>query len=345
MTLTWTNYTSFESVVAHYEDIKPIRERTLGTSRDIRPIGDRNRKQERIVKLSRNCYALSDGYHRGDGAFTYFSPSWGRGLMEYYAPIVWRKHKDGSESVRIMNMTGPDYGSDITRYSFIDRHTPQGLHFIRGNARQYISASPTWGTSSMHADKIFLAKGKTVPAEEYKDKQGYLSGAAHKYEVTHGWAQRKDDNAALVFEKYGSGNWVHNTTTGKGVPNGPHVNKELKAQYKDALKKFFQWGMIMSPLIPLQQDYIMERIDEIRKHFHPHVTFEPWKPEWSREVISDADHPMRLQLWIMFASQTHDGWGYSPTYAVKAVQTEDDLRRVRARFNSFINTNAGFMKE
>ena len=96
MTLTWTSFASFDEVARRYEDIKPIRERTLGTSRDIRPIGDRNRKQERIVKLSRNCYALSDGYHRGDGAFTYFSPTWGRGLMEYYAPIVWRKHKYGT---------------------------------------------------------------------------------------------------------------------------------------------------------------------------------------------------------------------------------------------------------
>jgi len=103
--------------------------------------------------------------------------------------------------------------------------------------------------------------------------------------------------------------------------------------------------MIMSPLIPLQQDYIMERMDELRKYLHPHRVHEPWKPEWSREVISDADHPMRLHLWVMFASQNYDGWGFHPTYAVKAVQTEDDLRRVRAKFNSFININAGFMKE
>ena len=103
--------------------------------------------------------------------------------------------------------------------------------------------------------------------------------------------------------------------------------------------------MIMSPLIPLQQDYIMERMDELRKHFHGPSVYEAWKPEWSREVITDAKHPMRLHLWVMFASQTHDGWGFHPTYAVKEVHTEDDLRRVRARFNSFININAGFMKE
>jgi hypothetical protein len=54
---------------------------------------------------------------------------------------------------------------------------------------------------------------------------------------------------------------------------------------------------------------------------------------------------MRLHLWVQFASQATDGYGWNPSYAVKDVQTKDDLRRVRARFNSFFNVNAGFMKQ
>ena len=334
MALYCTNYNSFASVVAHYNDIKPVREKVHGTSRDIRPIGDRTRKHERIVKLSRNCYALSDGYHRGDHMFGHWRTTDGsdRGKMEYYAPIVWRKHRGGAESVRIMNMTGPDNGCETSRYEFIRRNTPRGLNFLQGNARQYISAG------GLNADRIFLAKGKTVPADEQK----YYDESIHP----RGWSQRKDDNAALVFTRDDDyGNWVHDETTGKEIPKGPQVNKELKAKYRDALRKFFEWGMTMSPLLPLDQHYIMGRMDELRKHFYPTTGYQPWNPEWSRAILVDEDHPMRLHLWVQFASEATDGYGWNPSYAVKDVQTKDDLRRVRARFNSFFNVNAGFMKQ
>jgi len=206
---------------------------------------------------------------------------------------------------------------------------------MQGNARQYISKS------GLYEDKIFLAKGKTVTAYEYK----YYLESPHQWSPNRNkWAQRKDDNAALVFTRDG-GNWIHNPTTGKEIPKGPQVNKELKAKYRGALKKFFEWGMTMSPLLPLDQQYIMGRMDELRKHFYPTTGYQPWNPEWSRAILVDEDHPMRLHLWVQFASQATDGYGWNPTYAVKDVQTKDDLRRVRARFNSFFNTNAGFMKQ
>ena len=206
---------------------------------------------------------------------------------------------------------------------------------MQGNARQYISKS------GLYEDKIFLAKGKTVTAEEHKH---YLESPHQWAPARNKWARRKDDNAALVFTRYG-GNWLHNPTTGKEIPKGPQVNKELKAKYRGALKKFFEWGMTMSPLLPLDQHYIMERMDELRKHFIPaYMGYQPWNSEWSRAILVDEDHPMRLHLWVQFASQATDGYGWNPTYAVKDVQTKDDLRRVRARFNSFFNNNAGFMK-
>ena len=63
------------------------------------------------------------------------------------------------------------------------------------------------------------------------------------------------------------------------------VNKELKAEYRDSIKKFFEWGMIMSPLLPLERYYIMERMDELRKYLHPEEAWELWNPEWSRSIF------------------------------------------------------------
>ena len=344
MVLTFTNHTSFESVVTHYESIKPINERSCaenlhgyGTSRNIRPIGDRSRKCERIVKISRNCYALSDGHHRGDPMFSYYSKS-SLGKMQYYAPIVWRRYMDGSFSVQIRNMTGPDFGCSPSRYSFLERYVPRGLQFVQASSRQYITVGYD------NEPKLFLAKGKTVTAEEYAHEKDYAKKNYQGARMIR-WRKRTDDNAALLFH-YVDNKWVHDKTTGGKPPQNPRVDKALKAKYRDAIKKFFEWGMIMSPLIPMEQDYIMERTDELRKHFHPLTAYEAWNPEWSREILADENHPMRLQYWVYFAAQCQNELSsWNKSYAVKEVETKEDVNRVRSRYNSFVNNNAGFMKQ
>jgi hypothetical protein len=68
--LTFSRFETFEQVEAFYNRIKPVREDGYSTSRNIRPIGDRSRKGERIIKVNNNTYALSDGYHYGDAVYT-----------------------------------------------------------------------------------------------------------------------------------------------------------------------------------------------------------------------------------------------------------------------------------
>jgi len=353
MALTWTNFSSFKEVVNHYESIKPLVSQYHTREDDIRPIGDRNRKWERIVKVSNNCYALSDGHHYGDDKFI----PWGLtetkdvdgvwmsiprldwlGSMRRYAPIVWSRNALGIEKVEIRNVTGDDSGYSIQRYDFLDRHMPQGMSFIRGNnARQYISLG-----GIHNGDKHFLAKGKTVPRKVWEATKD----SKNKWDT---WKQVRNDNATLVFTRdsrdpKSMGNWQRDWSTGAKEPSNPKVNKELKAKFKDAIDKLFTWGMTMSPLLPLEnQDYRFEKMREIAEYFHPNVRYEAWKPEFTHQILRDENHPMRLNYWIMFAAECTDGWGWNPKYLVKQVETKDDLRRVRARYNSYINNNAGFM--
>jgi hypothetical protein len=72
--LTFSRFETFEQVEAFYNRIKPVREDGYSTSRNIRPIGDRSRKGERIIKVNNNTYALSDGYHYGDAVYTPWPP-------------------------------------------------------------------------------------------------------------------------------------------------------------------------------------------------------------------------------------------------------------------------------
>jgi len=39
---------------------------------------------------------------------------------------------------------------------------------------------------------------------------------------------------------------------------------------------------------------------------------------------------------------SYDAGGWEYTYPVKHVETKEQLQKVKSKFNSFINTNAGF---
>ena len=347
MALTYSNFLKFDEVVKHYESIEPVKEKEHGTERNIRPIGDRARKWERIVKVSRNCYALSDGYHEGDDKFMPYGVReynyktktttyhWDRlGKMEYYAPIVWRKDKDGTETVQIRNCVGDNSHYSNSRYSFLERHMP------RGNGMQFIMGHSSMQYVEVDNKKHYLAKCKTVPRGYYKQ----FKEATYFKE----WMQTKDDNSALVFIKIGD-DWVRDPATGKPLPQKPKVNKKLKAKYKEAIDKFFEWGMTMSPLLPLSNEYNQDKAHELRKHYdgQPDVLPDMLTPTRAREILRSPNHPMRLNYWVLFASSVADydyaatGWEY--TYPVQHVETKEQLQRMKSKFNSFININAGFM--
>ena len=357
MTLTYTAFNTFEDVVKHYEDVKPIRERENGTSRNVRPIGDRARKWETIQKISRNCYAISCGYERGNELFPYwgnmeYDEDLGRHVLvshgaklEDYAPIVWRKRKDGTVTVTINNMTGTGYS--ISHYSMLERHTPKGMAFVHnGDGKQYIrllnsGTDPDYRYSfrGKKSDDFYLAKNKTVPRGEWvKHKDSDVHW--------HKWKRPTDDNSALTFIQTSVGVWRHDGISGRSLPKGPKVNKNLKAKFKPMLDKFFEWGMTMTPLLPLEMEYNREKIGEMQRYFCDRENlhhYSAWQSGWAREILKDENHPMRLNYWIMFAENTSEGWYLNKSYPIKEIKTKEEFSRIRARYNSYMNNNAGFM--
>lgn len=356
--LTFSSFDTFEDVVNHYENTKPIREKEHGTSRNVRPIGDRARKWENIQKINRNCYAITGGYERGNDLFRYWGYNTseqvnGKWVIKYrdygarledYAPIVWRKRKDGTVTVTINNMTGTGYS--ISHYDMIRRHTPKGMAFVHnGDGKQYIrlfhsGTEPDYRYhTTRNPDLYYLAKNKTVPRAEWRQHKD----SDHSW---YKWMRQTDDNSALTFRQKSIGVWEHDGISGRSLPKGPKVDKELKAKFKPAMDKLFEWGMAMTPLLPLEFDYNRVKTAEMHDYFCDREglnKWAPWKPEWAREILKDENHPYRLNFWVMFASSTSDGWYMNQSFAIKEIQTEDDLRKIRARYNSYINNNAGFM--
>ena len=359
MALTYSSFSSFDEVVAHYENIKPMGG-SSNNGKDIRPIGDRKRKYERIVKISDNCYALSDGFHFGDAHF-----NWGWGYtasaeyvptlkdMEKYAPIIWRKKRDGTEQVTIRNGYGDH--AHTGRYAFINRHTPKGLGFRVDSGKQYVTKTMGRYPHPQHDERYYLAKTRTAPRVIYdhiKDSQN----ASWYQENAKKWVMLHDDNSALVFSKtesedrFSGVDWVHVKGTGRALPKAPRVNIEVKAKYKDSIKKFFEWGMTMSPLMPLEDNEYLYKHNQDLVEAYGLERGNVWRKVdgmRGREIVRSERHPARLAFWIEFAKQCYapdeQSWSWNSTPLLTKIKTKEDIAHVRACFNRFINTELGFI--
>ena len=110
---------SFDAVKEQYRSTKPVVSKYHTKEDDIRPIGDRKRKWERIIKVNDNCYALThDGMewdYKVDGACTIGIDN-DKALNE--APIVWSR-VGGKEYVSVQSMS--QYGSvhAITKFLYL----------------------------------------------------------------------------------------------------------------------------------------------------------------------------------------------------------------------------------
>ena len=359
MALTYSSFESFDDVVYNYENIKPMGGST-NKGKDIRPIGDRKRKYERIVKISNNCYALSDGFHFGDAHF-----NWGWGYtasaefvptlkdMEKYAPIIWRKKRDGTEQVTIRN----GYGNHAhnSRYAFINRHTPKGLGFRIDNGKQYVTKTMGRYPHPQDDERYYLAKTRTAPRIIY-DHIKEQHGANWYGERASEWVMLHDDNSALVFNKntgtdrFSGVDWVHVEGTGRTLPKAPRVNIEAKAKYKDSIKKFFEWGMTMSPLIPLEDNEYLYKHGQDLVEAYGQRRGNHWRKVdgmRGREIVRSSRHPARLAFWIEFAKQCYapdeQSWSFNSKPLLTKIKTKEDISHVRACFNRFINTELGFI--
>ena len=359
MALTYSSFGSFDEVVAHYENIKPMGG-IANKGKDIRPMGDRKRKYERIVKISNNCYALSDGFHFGDKQF-----NWGWGYtasaefvptlkdMEKYAPIIWRKKRDGTEQVTIRN----GYGNHAhnSRYAFINRHTPKGLGFRIDNGKQYVTKTMGRYPHPHYDERYYLAKTRTAPRVVYDHIRDKKNDTWY-HERASKWVMLHDDNSALVFNKntgtdrFSGVDWVHVEGTGRTLPKAPRVNIEIKAKYKDSIKKFFEWGMTMSPLIPLEDNEYLYKHNQDLVEAYGQTRGNHWRKVdgmRGREIVRSERHPARLAFWIEFAKQCYapdeQSWSFNSTPLLTKIKTKEDISHVRACFNRFINTELGFM--
>jgi len=333
MAIQWLQYNSFEYIAELYASIKPLVSKLHTREQDIRPIGDRNRKHERIAKINDNCYVLQDGYHSGDDAFPAYyyrnddvtlKPTEAEVLK--LAPIVWRKHRDGSETITIRNGTGG--GAHMSRYSFLDRHLPQGLEFLITNGKQFVVND---------ANRYYLAKSNTVA--EY----------ALRPEGKRGVMTSRDDGVSLTFKRITKyPRCFEFVSGGKAIPKPPKqiVDKKAKAKMKDDIIAFRNWASITFPMLPKNdREYRMRLVTELSEQTNKAFNLYAWNVvdrlaeqfELSRNIISDDDHPLRLHLAYFLFSSIEDIYD-------EDMDTAKNRAYVMTTFNRRINKVCNFTK-
>ena len=328
------NIDSFDKVAALYNGIKPLVSKCHTREQDIRPIGDRARKHERIKKINDNCYVLTDGYHSGDDVFRSWWGSGGGKPTEAevikLAPIVWRKHRDGSETITVRNATGVT-SAHTSRYSFLHRCLPRGIRFSIDQGKQFIHC---------RGERYYLAKSNTVAAFAVP------TGTRNRWtkDITS-----RDDGVALTFRfkdhdvSYDSGGKA------KPIPPVQRIDKLSKTKMKPYLDKFRQWAFTMAPLWDYNShDQVRKVNQEVSKYvgdkwFRSSEVFKD-NPKLSREIIKDEEHPLRVALAFTIINGTH--YDALTEQGGRRYMGYDNVTEssVKAQYNAKINQVCGFIK-
>jgi len=326
----------FDRVAKHYKSIKPMKSKNHPIEQDIRPLGDRSRKWERVKKFSDNCYAFHDG-NGGDNikwSEWHGNTSLSDEDTKALAPMLWTREVGGwnREILRIRNGSG-SYAHN-GRYSFLERALPKEFSFIVDNGKQFVVLGGV---------KYYL------PKSNYRKPFG--RNPETELEV--------DDKKYLEFERDMVNGWKIMTNSFTYVPPRTLVDKERKKQFKPAMDSYYSWLCVMAPMFrehledfeyhydddacqaryQAKHNIAREKKDELYTHAkeqgwvdeNTHRHYYTPEPQHALIIMEDEEHPMRMHMaWSMLMD--------SPLFKAH----ESDRKLFRSHYNRWINNVCGF---
>jgi len=327
---------TFDQVAEKYHSTKPVISKNYTAEQDVRPIGQRRRKWERIKKVSDDCYLFVDSYGFGDDVF---GRDWAGGTVDptideqiMLAPMVW-KRVDGQVFLKVRNGTGLSH-AHTGRYYFLTEFLPRGLNFVSERGKQYVSARGEDGMLKRHYLPKSVTCGPSAKAamdDLLQTGQRYAYHTISKYEA-------EDDGAFLVFKCVGDRVWQLISEPLPEPVKQTRVDKEAKAELKPYLDTFWEWACAYAPLLPtFDYQYVSKQLTVLNKynligspHWHSDAHFHP---EETIEVLKDVKHEAALPLLVYYLKESELG---------KAADIED-LRKGRAHFNNWANRVCGLV--
>ena len=336
---------TFEQVENWYNRTQPVVSNLHTKADDIRPLGNRSRKHERIVKINRNCYALLGGYFHDGVAYT----KWSKEYFEKHsmpratpqelkrtAPIVWERRSDGREYVTIHNDTSP---RETSWYEFLRRYLPSGMQWPHSrDGKQWLTVRGVNDTT-----RFFVPLNRCVPStfismRHYTDwVKGGTVGTAPRLErkLTFKRLNTPHPRWELVGDAY------ENPSSTRY-----HIDKEAKRVLKPQITEFKEWLRVVHPVLMERSGAEASAASREMCNYHSgwkEARF--WGDWWRRhpdkvkDVLADPDSPGRVELAYQFRGYLRNcDWALS-------LDEQDDPSRFDARFNNFINIACGFRKQ
>ena len=304
-------FSKFDSVVEWYDRTKPVISKHHTAAHDVRPIGDRRRKWERIKKVDDNTYALCDGL--------YGNVIWNNGyknMSEFetlMAPIVWTREADG-DYVRIRNNSASC--SSVSRYNFLRWNLPMGMGFAYNRQGQHWVNARVRGSGAARLDWEKFVLPKTNSKYDYGTQTIEAS-----------------DDVYLKFRVNDDGTFTR--VSRELTVTTRRVDKDLKREYAPALEEFYTFMCAMAPMLRGGWSIKAEYQRQLREFATPGVSY--WQsikacpPEPIREIVSNPDHALRPALVAVVAD--HVGF-----------HRATEPKEVRAAYVRFMNTLMGFYK-
>ena len=340
---------TFEQVEARYNSIKPMISKNHTKEQDIRPLGERRKKHERIKKLSDSCYALMDGYNYGDDVFKTWKFPDGLGiahtLKEIYAlaPITWERvigsNAEGesvtNEVLKIRNGTGDQ--AHNTRYKFLENYLPWQVSFSVASGKQFISF---WNTKNTRS-KAFLPKsdyaGETL-WDYWVEAKDWKNSLASRH------TREDDEHYIMLVRQEGEQRFSHTGKQFTPPKRRSKVDVEAKAELKPWIDNFWDWACALGTVLPTDDFDYVHRQKQIlyaqyvvyTKPYGYGVCDYDWREV--RRVLKSvseggSESPEGLALLVCFLSETE----------IKQATSPEDLKTFRTKFNQFINRSCGLV--
>lgn len=303
---------NFEQAKRRYANTAPVVSKCHTLAADIRPIYERSRKWERIMKVNSRCYALIKGDYMADGVHYWgfnapeFAENRSEFALETLAPIVFRPN-----SITIHNAQN---GCATGWYRFLNENLPSGfdLEVDRNTGNHFIHHK---------GDAYYL------PYNRPRKPRDYRRTSWAEWRCTGG-AEKK-----LVFKRTEDG-WEFSGKKFTPTRTAYLVDKPAKAKLAPAILKLREWMRVTCPLVGSVSYSDMRAMT---KAYAPSGMIGLVDPTVIRRVIRSGAKDPEGQMFLMHAFVYDRA---RPSRWDQPITVDPDT--FSASFNTWINRVAGF---
>jgi hypothetical protein len=299
----------FDRIRAKYESVKPIVSKKSTLEDDVRPIGERRYKEERIIKVDENTYVLSDGVLSSVRSYSPMPLE----LELQFAPIMVQRRADG-DYIRLRS--GSVQSTWFSRYAFLRAYTPKGMSFISAGGTR---------ANEIHTHRD--AKLHVLPRMYYE--VNWSTGVVVRDGGEMLWfKQTSPDTYERVSELYA-------LKTNK-------IDRDAKSPYRKQLRDYFNWMCVISPMLVSGMESKWRARDAAVVEFlevggkdifaNSYVPMRIPTPEMSalvKDILKDDEHVLRTALTTMILVECNA--------SIKTFSDVDSMKKFKSQYNRLMN--------